>query len=463
MSVRKTLLVALLLLSCIAVGGCQNDHGDHMAQATAKLQGFIQIEEGPATAQVYAVDTWNGEWFSAKSVVEGGVETFSLVVSAGTYYLYAFSESGGWGGYSRDGFTLTKFYVESDQQSSNILINSPEISDCGFYFGLPASPDGRFDAVAGATEDCLSVLLENTPSFIKGQVNLEDEITPPMQIYAADPVTDEWFLIETKSGSDAVSFSLEVPPGSYQLFAFSESGIWGGYTEDGSSLAVIQILPGHTEDEILIKPSIPSLCGPLFGLPASPDGRFESIAGANPECLQALEDKLMCGNARPGDDVAFLSVNTNNEREEIAPVTPYVATGLDRAYSRLLSEMDAYNTIFTDELAEFLGSDTPPYLIDVRTLVEVEQYGHIEGAVHIPLNELVQNLEILPPFEIPIVTYCSSGWRSTIAMTALSAMGWENVLPYHRLGFFSRWHWQGKCFSLPLAWRFFAGLAVSLV
>lgn len=427
MSVRKTSLVSLFLLSCIAMVGCQNDHGDRMARATAKLQGFIQIKEEPATAKVYAVDTWNGEWFSAKSVVEDGEETFSLNVSPGTYYLFAFSESGGWGGYSDDGFTLTKLYVESDQQSSNILIKSPEISVCGYYFGLPASPDGHFEALAGASEDCLSALLENAPSFIEGQVKLDDEITPPMMIYAADPVTDKWFSIDMKSGSDSVSFSLKVPPGSYQIFAFSESGIWGGYTEDGSSLAVIQILPGRIEDEILIKPAIPSLCGPLFGVPASPDGRFEAIAGANPECLQALEDKLMCGNARPGDDVAFLSVNTNNEREEIALVTPNVAAGLDRAFSRLLSENDAYNTIFADELAASLGNDIPPFIIDVRTMVEVEQNGHIEGGVHIPLNELAKNLKSLPAFEVPIVTYCGSGWRSTIAMTALSAMGWENV------------------------------------
>ena len=34
----------------------------------------------------------------------------------------------------------------------------------------------------------------------------------------------------------------------------------------------------------------------------------------------------------------------------------------------------------------------------------------------------------MPSFETPIVSYCGSGWRCTIAMTALGAMGWEDVL-----------------------------------
>jgi rhodanese-related sulfurtransferase len=41
---------------------------------------------------------------------------------------------------------------------------------------------------------------------------------------------------------------------------------------------------------------------------------------------------------------------------------------------------------------------------------------------------LAQNLNALPEDPAtPIVTYCGSGWRATIAMTALHGMGWENV------------------------------------
>jgi rhodanese-related sulfurtransferase len=76
---------------------------------------------------------------------------------------------------------------------------------------------------------------------------------------------------------------------------------------------------------------------------------------------------------------------------------------------------------------EQMVADQPPFILDVRTTAEVEEQGHIEGAVHIPLNELAQNLNSLPDYTTPIVAYCGSGWRATIAMTALHGMGWENV------------------------------------
>ena len=69
----------------------------------------------------------------------------------------------------------------------------------------------------------------------------------------------------------------------------------------------------------------------------------------------------------------------------------------------------------------------PPFLLDVRSLDEVEKNGYIEGSVVIPLRELGDNLDLLPAFDEPIVSYCGSGWRCTIAMTALGAMGWEDV------------------------------------
>ena len=100
---------------------------------------------------------------------------------------------------------------------------------------------------------------------------------------------------------------------------------------------------------------------------------------------------------------------------------------LDMAYGNLLASMKAYNTIKMDALMEQLAEDQPPFLLDVRTAEEVQENGHIEGAVHIPLLELGQHLDKLPAFDVPIVVYCGSGWRATIAMTALTALGWEDV------------------------------------
>jgi rhodanese-related sulfurtransferase len=105
------------------------------------------------------------------------------------------------------------------------------------------------------------------------------------------------------------------------------------------------------------------------------------------------------------------------------------AQGFDLAgaYAVMLGNMEGYNTIKADGLFEAMVVDEPPFILDVRTAAEVEEQGHIEGAVHIPLDELAQNLNSLPAYTTPIVTYCGSGWRATIAMTALHAAGWEDV------------------------------------
>ncbi|MGB2965613.1 MAG: rhodanese-like domain-containing protein [Anaerolineales bacterium] len=102
---------------------------------------------------------------------------------------------------------------------------------------------------------------------------------------------------------------------------------------------------------------------------------------------------------------------------------------LDTNYTAMLESMVGYNTIKTADvlLAEMI-EDQPPFILDVRSMEEVTESGHIEGTnAVIPLDELAQNVEILPSFDIPIVTYCAGGWRATIAMTALHAMGWQDV------------------------------------
>ncbi len=102
-------------------------------------------------------------------------------------------------------------------------------------------------------------------------------------------------------------------------------------------------------------------------------------------------------------------------------------SNLDAAFATFLADMEAYNTIGLDELNLALAEDPPPFILDVREYAELEENGHIEGAVNIPLREVADNIQYLPSFDTPIVSYCGSGWRCTIALTALEAMGWEDV------------------------------------
>ena len=65
--------------------------------------------------------------------------------------------------------------------------------------------------------------------------------------------------------------------------------------------------------------------------------------------------------------------------------------------------------------------------IDVRT---VEEYnaGHLEGAVHIPYDEIEQKIEAVSADKnTDIQLYCRSGRRSGIALESLRGMGYSKV------------------------------------
>ncbi len=51
---------------------------------------------------------------------------------------------------------------------------------------------------------------------------------------------------------------------------------------------------------------------------------------------------------------------------------------------------------------------------------------HIPNAVNIPLQSLTENIDKIPT-EKPVVIYCSSGYRSAIAMTSLRVLGYNNI------------------------------------
>ncbi len=73
-------------------------------------------------------------------------------------------------------------------------------------------------------------------------------------------------------------------------------------------------------------------------------------------------------------------------------------------------------------------------LVDVRSPGEFAG-GHIDGAVNMPLNEVLNQMEGIPK-DRPIVLYCASGMRSGNAAKALKAAGF---LAVHNLGAMHRW------------------------
>ena len=126
-------------------------------------------------------------------------------------------------------------------------------------------------------------------------------------------------------------------------------------------------------------------------------------------------------------DVSSLKGGFGGWAEAEYPVVEYAAPELATPYADMLANMAKYNTVKADGLLVEMAEDAPPFLLDVRTTGELVEKGHIEGATHIQLNQLAANLDLLPSFDTPIVAYCGSGWRATIAMTALHGLGWTDV------------------------------------
>lgn len=118
--------------------------------------------------------------------------------------------------------------------------------------------------------------------------------------------------------------------------------------------------------------------------------------------------------------------------EPQAPVIeePVVAAPDAQAlFAALVAELPAdkgYGTVKPAALNEELA-DKAPFLLDVREAAEVEKDGYIEGAVNIPVREVLANLDKLPGLDEPIVIYCASGHRGGMTMSALKLLGYTNV------------------------------------
>lgn len=86
------------------------------------------------------------------------------------------------------------------------------------------------------------------------------------------------------------------------------------------------------------------------------------------------------------------------------------------------------------EAEHCINSDT--LLIDIREPAEFQK-GHIPGAYLLPrgmlefeihkLVEVARSDQILPNADQPIVLYCGTGGRSTLAALCLESMGYKNV------------------------------------
>lgn len=84
-----------------------------------------------------------------------------------------------------------------------------------------------------------------------------------------------------------------------------------------------------------------------------------------------------------------------------------------------------FNAMRVADLETEMAAGADLLLVDVRPLDEYSE-SHIEGAINIPIQELVGSLDLLPQ-DANIVIYCGSGHRSALAVGALNMLGYANA------------------------------------
>lgn len=83
--------------------------------------------------------------------------------------------------------------------------------------------------------------------------------------------------------------------------------------------------------------------------------------------------------------------------------------------------------ISAQKLLTLVEKDQAPIILDVRTAQEFEQ-GHIEGAINIAYDALVNNSNLLEAYrDQPIVIYCRSGRRAQHAHQTLHNKGFTQL------------------------------------
>ena len=138
---------------------------------------------------------------------------------------------------------------------------------------------------------------------------------------------------------------------------------------------------------------------------------------------------LVLGACAPAAQPAVEETQAPVVEQPIVDEPVLVAPDAQALFVELIAGLPAdkgYGTVKPVALNEEMV-DKAPFLLDVRETAEVEKDGYIEGAVNIPVREVLANLDKLPGVDTPIVIYCGSGHRGGMTLAALKLLGYSNV------------------------------------
>ncbi|AGF98280.1 Metallo-beta-lactamase family protein [Methanosarcina mazei Tuc01] len=115
-------------------------------------------------------------------------------------------------------------------------------------------------------------------------------------------------------------------------------------------------------------------------------------------------------------------------------IAGFLNGGISSWYMKALP-VESLNLISVQSLKDKIEKNEEMVILDVRRDEEWEK-GHIEGARHVYVGHLEENLDKVPR-NSPIIVYCDSSRRSNIAASILKKNGYDMV--YNVLGSMTAW------------------------
>lgn len=95
----------------------------------------------------------------------------------------------------------------------------------------------------------------------------------------------------------------------------------------------------------------------------------------------------------------------------------------------LFNTSENWERVDVDAFEQSIEDNPDAFLLDVRTQVEWEQDGHLEGAMLIPHSDLEERADELPEDKDELIhLYCRSGNRSVDAANTLIDLGYTNIV-----------------------------------
>ena len=129
-----------------------------------------------------------------------------------------------------------------------------------------------------------------------------------------------------------------------------------------------------------------------------------SIANAS-QHLQVMKNSNILKSRKEGHYVYYSLVN-NEFLALYQQITKYAINEiaeLERIISRQREENTSRDAVSLEELKNMIN-DKNVLLLDVRPAIEYE-FGHITGAISVPMNELMSQLKNIPKYK-EIIAYC---------------------------------------------------------